>query len=67
MNLVIATILYILLFIGILYYLDEYIYDKSTGDIRQFGVFYKKESLFTMFPLLIGIVFFSFFVAYLFF
>lgn len=68
MNFTIALVIYFLLFVGIFYYLDDHIYDhENGGEIRQFGAFYKKESLFTIFPLLITSVFISFFVSYLFF
>ena len=64
MNFTIIIIIYIISFIIMMTTMNEYLYNTD-GDFKQFGVFYKSQSLFTIFPLLIFITFFSFFIGYM--
>jgi hypothetical protein len=62
----IAILIFSILFTLTIYLFTDNIFLKN-GDIRNFGLFMKKDSLFSLMPIVILLCVISFYIAYLFF
>jgi hypothetical protein len=65
-RILIAILIFAILFTAVIYFFSDGLFQEN-GDIKQFGVFLRRETLFSMMPIVILLCVISFYIAYLFF